>query len=72
VFVDPSTMPGWLQAFVNANPVSQLCTAARDLMHGTSNTEAITYVLIWSVALVVIFAPLTMRKYNSEKLPAAA
>jgi ABC-2 type transport system permease protein len=72
VFVDPSTMPGWVQAFVNVNPVSHLSTAARDLMHGTGATEAIAYVLIWSVALVAVFAPLTMSKYNSERLPAAA
>ena len=26
VFVDPSTMPGWVQAFVRVNPVSQLTT----------------------------------------------
>ncbi len=29
IFVDPSTMPGWLQAFVNVNPVSDLVTAVR-------------------------------------------
>jgi len=72
VFVDPSTMPGWVQAFVNANPISHLCTASRDLMHGTGNIDAIVYVLVWSVALVAIFAPLTMRKYNSETLGGAA
>ena len=65
-------MPGWVQAFVTVNPISHLCTAARDLMHGTGATDAILYVLIWSVALVAIFGPLTMRKYNSEQLPAAA
>jgi len=28
VFVDPKTMPGWLHAFVDVNPVSLLATAA--------------------------------------------
>ena len=26
VFVDPDTMPGWVQAFVNVNPISFLAT----------------------------------------------
>jgi len=35
VFVDPHTMPGWVQVFVNHNPITHLTTAARGLMHGT-------------------------------------
>ena len=34
VFVDPATMPGWVQAFVNNNPITHLATATRGLMHG--------------------------------------
>ena len=30
----PATLPGWLQAFVDVNPVSHLVTAVRDLMAG--------------------------------------
>ena len=30
-FVEVDTMPGWLQAFVNVNPVSHLVTAVREL-----------------------------------------
>jgi len=67
VFVDPATMPGWVRAFVDVNPVSHLTTAARGLMHGTGETEAIAWVLVWSAALVAVFAPLTMRKYNAER-----
>ena len=29
VFVDPSTMPGWLQAFVKVNPITHLVAAVR-------------------------------------------
>jgi ABC-2 type transport system permease protein len=67
VFVDPDTMPGWVQAFVNVNPISHLSTAARALMHGTGYTDAILWVVLWSVGLVLVFAPLTMRKYNAER-----
>ena len=34
VFVSPQTMPGWLQAFVDVNPVSHLVTAERGLIAG--------------------------------------
>jgi len=67
VFVDPSTMPGWVQAFVDVNPVSHLTTASRGLMHGSGEADAIIWVLVWSVALVAVFAPLTMRLYNAER-----
>jgi daunorubicin/doxorubicin transport system permease protein len=67
VFVDPSTMPGWLQAIVNNNPISHLTTAARGLMHGQVDAGEIGWVLAWSVALVAVFAPLAMRLYNKER-----
>jgi len=67
VFVDPATMPGWVQAFVKVNPISHLTTASRGLMHGSVDASAIRWVLAWSVALVVIFAPLTMRLYKAER-----
>jgi ABC-2 type transport system permease protein len=68
VYVDPKTMPGWVQAFVNNNPITHLTTAARGLIHGTTGYwDNVTWVLLWSAALVVIFAPLTMRLYNSER-----
>ena len=34
VFVDPRTMPGWLQAFVNNSPVTHLASAVRGLVTG--------------------------------------
>ncbi len=67
VFVDPDTMPGWVQAFVNNNPITHLSTAARGLMHGDIATDAVVWVLVWSAALIAVFAPLTMRLYNSER-----
>jgi len=67
VFVDPSTMPGWVQSFVNNNPITHLATAARGLMHGSAASSEILWVLAWSVALVAVFAPLTMRLYNTER-----
>jgi ABC-2 type transport system permease protein len=66
VFVDPDTMPGWVQAFVNNNPISHLASAARGLMHGDVDVTATVWVLAWSAALLLVFAPLTMRFYNKD------
>ena len=67
VFVDPDTMPGWVQVFVDVNPVTHLTDASRALMHGTGVGGSIGWVLLWSAGLFAVFAPLTMRQYNRER-----
>jgi ABC-2 type transport system permease protein len=67
VFVDPETMPGWVQAFVDNNPITHVATASRELMHGAVDSTAILWVLGWSAVLLVVFAPLTMRAYHAER-----
>ena len=67
VFVDPATMPGWVQAFVNLNPITHLTDASRGLMHGSVDGDAIGWALAWSVALFAVFAPLTMRLFRAER-----
>ena len=66
VFVNPATMPGWLRAFVDANPVRHLVTAERGLMDGTVAAGQAGWVLLASAALVAIFGPITMRLYRSR------
>jgi ABC-2 type transport system permease protein len=66
VFVDPKTMPGWLETFVDANPVSQLVTAVRGLMHGTATASQVAWVLLGAALLTTVFAPLTMRLYRGK------
>ncbi|MFE3247938.1 ABC transporter permease [Streptomyces sp. NPDC059209] len=66
VFVDPKTMPGWLQAFVNNSPVSELSSAVRELMAGNWPTHDIAVTLGWSVGLVLVFGTWTMRLYNRK------
>ncbi|MFF2062806.1 ABC transporter permease [Streptomyces sp. NPDC058200] len=64
VFVDPGTMPGWLQAFVNNSPVTHLCEAVRGLMAGSWPGMDIARVLGWAGLFVLIFGPVTMRLYG--------
>ncbi|MEU6407227.1 ABC transporter permease [Microbispora sp. NPDC046933] len=66
VYVDPRTMPGWLQAFVGVNPISHLVTAARSLMAGSPDTGEITWVLACGAVSIVVFGALTMRLYNRK------
>lgn len=67
IFVDPRTMPGWLQAFVEANPISHLVTATRGLMAGTATAGQVGWVLAASALLTVVFAPLTMHRYSNQR-----
>ncbi|MFD2474307.1 ABC transporter permease [Amycolatopsis silviterrae] len=66
IYVDPSTMPGWLQGLVSANPISHLVTAVRSMMSGAWDGGAITWTLIAAVALTAVFGTLTMRLYNRK------
>lgn len=66
LFVEPRTMPGWLQAIVDANPFTHAVTAVRGLMEGTVPTGEIEWVLVSSAVLVAVFAPITLRLYNAS------
>ena len=66
VFVDPSTLPGPLEAFVNANPVSILATASRSLMDGEPDGTAILVSLAVAALLAAVFLPITTRLYRSR------
>ncbi|MFD5078761.1 ABC transporter permease [Streptomyces sp. NPDC058371] len=66
VFVDPKTMPGWLQAFVNNSPISHLSSAVRGLMSGDWPGAEIAWSVGWSALFVLVFGPVTMRLYNRK------
>jgi len=66
IFVDPATMPDWLQTFVNLNPITHVVTAVRGLMHGAVMFDAIGASLLGCAALIAIFAPLTMYLYRNK------
>ena len=67
VFVAPDTMPGWLQAFVAVNPVSHLVTAERALMAGHPAAAPAAWVLLASVVLAAVFAPVTAWLYGRQR-----
>lgn len=67
VFVNPDTMPNWLQAFVNVNPISLLVTALRGLMHNTVTAEQIWLVFLAAGIILAIFAPWTVYLYRNKR-----
>ena len=66
IMVDPATMPGWLRAFVEVNPVSFMTTAIRGLMSGTATLPAIMLALAAPVTLTALLAPLTLWLYRKH------
>ncbi|WP_049999321.1 ABC transporter permease [Halococcus sediminicola] len=67
IFVDPATMPAWLQTVVSVNPVTHLVDASRGLMHGNVALMDVTWVLIASAIIIIVFAPLSLHMYHKER-----
>jgi ABC transporter DrrB family efflux protein len=71
VFLPTQTMPGWLQAFADHQPITILANALRGLMLGqgalpaghTIGAEA-ALALGWTAAILTLFAPLAVRTYR--------
>ena len=66
IFVDPETMPGWLQGVVEANPISHLASAVRSLMAGEPDGGEIGWVFVACAVLVTVFAPVTTYLYRNK------
>jgi oleandomycin transport system permease protein len=63
-FVDPATMPGWLQAFVKVNPITQVVEMMRGLMIGGPIARPVGWTFVWIGIILSIFFPLALRAYN--------
>ncbi|MER6320206.1 ABC transporter permease [Streptomyces sp. NPDC001581] len=66
IFAMPSTMPGWLQAFTDYNPLSNLADAARALINGTPVGDSVWMTLAWSLAITAVTMPLAVRKFRQK------
>ncbi len=62
-FVEVETMPGWLQAFAKANPVTAVIDATRGLLGGPV-AEPVIDSILWMVAIVAVFVPLAILRYR--------
>ena len=66
IMVDPGTMPAWLRAIVDVNPVSLITTAIRGLMSGGVTINQIGVALIAPFALTMLLAPVTLWLYRKQ------
>jgi oleandomycin transport system permease protein len=66
VFVPTNSLPGWLQVFVDINPISHLVSTFRGLVLGGPVAGPLGWTALWMLGLVVVFVPLALRAYNRK------
>ncbi|MDT0499009.1 ABC transporter permease [Algiphilus sp. W345] len=67
IYVDPATMPAWLQGFVRINPVALLVTAIRGLMNGKVTLAQLGWAVFAPAVIATVCAPLTMWLYRRKR-----
>ena len=65
-FVPTDTMPPYLQAFANANPVSHIISAIRDLANEGQVTAQVGWALLGCAVVVAVFAPLSVKSFSRK------
>jgi ABC transporter DrrB family efflux protein len=63
-FVRTESMPGWLQAWSKANPVSLIADAMRGLMVSGPAARPAVESLIYAAGFTLVFAPLAVRAFK--------
>jgi ABC-2 type transport system permease protein len=71
VYVEPSTLPAGVEAFVNVNPISNLVSACRGLLAGDFPADDIAITLAVAAGLTAVFLPLTTRLYGRSSAGAS-
>ena len=65
-FVPIDSMPSWLQGFATYQPVSVTVNAVRQLMvENFHSPTPVWQALLWSMAMIIVLAPLAVRRYRS-------
>jgi ABC transporter DrrB family efflux protein len=63
-FVPTQSMPDWLRAFAEHQPVSLIINAVRGLLLNQIDGSAIWQALAWCVGILVVFIPLAVWAYG--------
>ena len=63
-FVPVSSMPEPLQAFAEVNPFTIIVDAMRSLWLGAPAGDNIWQAIVWSLAIIAVFAPLAVSRYR--------
>jgi ABC-type multidrug transport system permease subunit len=63
-FVPTKSMPNWLRAFAEHQPVSLIVNAVRGLLLNQPDAATIWQALAWCIGILVIFIPLAVWAYG--------
>ncbi len=63
-FAPAESMPGWLQPFATYQPISVAAEAVRGLCDGSLETADLSWAVGWTVGLLAVFGPLSVRLYT--------
>ena len=55
---------GWLQAFAENQPVTQVVNAMRGLFLGGPTAEYVVASLLWTLGILAVFMPIAVRRYR--------
>lgn len=64
VFVPVQFMPGWLQVFARANPITLVASTIRALTHGDPVHQSWWQALLWLLAITAVASWAATRKYK--------
>ena len=67
IFVDPVTMPPWLQVLVEINPLTHLTTAASGILNGDVTAVEIVLALVGPAIIAAVLAPIALALYQRER-----
>ena len=65
-FVLPASMPAPLHWFADVNPFSKVINATRALWLGLPAGNNVWLAIVWSVAIIAVFAPLAVARYRRQ------
>jgi ABC-2 type transport system permease protein len=63
-FVPVDSMPGWLQPIAEHNPFTAMVNAVRALFVGTPAGNSVWLAVLWTLAIIAVFAPLSAWRYQ--------
>jgi ABC-2 type transport system permease protein len=63
-FTSTATMPGWLRAFADNQPVTAVADSLRALMHGGPTEPAVWHALAWSAGILLVASMLATWRFR--------
>jgi ABC transporter DrrB family efflux protein len=63
-FVPVESMPDWLKAFADVNPITVMVDAIRALWLGAPAGNSIIGAVAWTVGFIAVFAPIAILRYR--------